>query len=427
MIVGLALVLQVAGVSDSLPRITLAEALQRGARLDPQYVAARGAVDNAEWSRRAAWSAIVTPFVQVGGDFTKCSSLCFQSDVGLPQAQSASARIEAFYEIFAGGRKMAEVSRTRAQLQASEAAELQERFDAALRTESDYYQVLADQELSRVARERVRRAREQLGVARARVVSGAAVSTDSLQVLLEVNRARVAELRQTTALRVSRLQLGRRVGMEGPVDAEPLSDARLAELPLSLAQAVVEASRTGPRASEARALEDAAEALVRARRGSYLPTLTLGARSAVYDAHIFPDQTYLTTVVFSASLPIWNGAQRELQMSQARVQREIARVTRADAERAVARDVTEAYEGYTTARATTALAEEAILVARENYRVQETRYRAGATTILDLLEAQIRLTEAEAELVQSRYATRLALARFEAQLGRRIFNDGTRQ
>jgi outer membrane protein TolC len=427
MIAGLALVLQVAGVSDSLPRITLAEALQRGARLDPEYVAARGAVDNAHWYRRAAWSAIVTPQVRVAGDLAQYSTPTFVLGADQPQSRSVTARAEAFYEVFAGGRKFADLSRARAELDAAEAAETQERFDSELRTESDYYQVLADQELSRVARERVRRATEQLSVARARVVSGAAVSTDSLQVLLELNQARVAELRQNTALRVSRLQLGRRVGLQGPVDAVPLAETRVGAPPLSLAEAIAEASRTGPRTIEARAREDAAEALVRGQRGSYLPSLTLGATTATYDTRFFPDATSRTAFVFSASLPIWNGAQREVLISQARVQREIARVTRLDAERAVARDVTELYEGYTTARATTELAEEAILVARENYRVQDTRYRAGATTILDLLEAQSRLTEAEAELVQSRYATRLALARFEAQLGRRIFNDGTRQ
>jgi outer membrane protein TolC len=427
MIVGLALALQVAGAADSLPRITLAEALQRGARLDPQYVAARGAVDNAHWYRRAAWSAIVTPSVRIAGDLAQYSTPTFVLGADQPQSRSVTARAEAFYEVFAGGRKFADLSRARAELDAAEAAETQERFDSELRTESDYYQVLADQELSRVARERVRRATEQLSVARARVISGAAVSTDSLQVLLELNQARVAELRQNTALRVSRLQLGRRVGMAGPVDAVPLAEVRVGAPPLSLAEAIAEASRTGPRTIEARAREDAAEALVRAQRGSYLPSLTLGATTATYDTRFFPDATSRTAFVFSASLPIWNGAQREVLMSEARVQREIARVTRLDAERAVARDVTELYEGYTTARATTQLAEEAILVARENYRVQETRYRAGATTILDLLEAQSRLTEAEAELVQSRYATRLALARFEAQLGRRIFNDGTGQ
>jgi outer membrane protein TolC len=426
-IVGLSLILQIAAAGDSLPRVTLAEVLQRSARLDPRYVAARGDVDNAVWSRRAAWYAIATPQVRLASDLAQFSTPTFVLGADQPQDRSVTARAEAFYEIFSGGRQLAELGRSRAMLEATEAIEVRERFGAELRAESDYYQVLADQELTRVAAERVRRAREQLGVARARVVSGAAVSTDSLQLLLELNRARVAELRQITALRVARLQLGRRIGLEGPVDATPLADARAPELPLALFDAVAEASRTGPAAVGARALEDAAEALVKAQRGSYLPSLTLGATTATYDTRFFPDATSRTSLIFSATLPIWNGGQREVLMSQARVQREIARATRLDAERAVARDVTETYEGYTTARATTQLAEEAVLVARENYRVQDTRYRAGATTILDLIEAQIRLTEAEAEFVQSRYATRLALGRFEAQLGRRLFNDGARQ
>jgi outer membrane protein TolC len=48
------------------------------------------------------------------------------------------------------------------------------------------------------------------------------------------------------------------------------------------------------------------------------------------------------------------------------------------------------------------------------------RYAEGAGTILDLLEAQVSLSEAEASLVQSRYASHLALARIEALLGRRV-------
>ncbi len=427
MIVGLSLILQVAAAGDSLPRVTLAEVLTRSARLDPQYVTARGNVDNAVWSRRAAWYAIATPQVRLAGDLAQFSTPTFVLGADQPQGRSVTARAEAFYEVFSGGRKFAELSRSRAMLEATEALEVRERFDAELRAESDYYQVLADQELTRVAAERVRRAREQLGVARARVISGAAVSTDSLQLLLELNRARVAELRQITALRVARLQLGRRIGMDGPVDATPLADTRAPDLTVSLSDAVSEAGRSGPAAVGARALEDAAEALVKAERGSYLPSLTLGATTATYDTRFFPDATSRTSFIFSATLPIWNGGQREVLMSQARVQREIARVTRLDTERAIARDVTERYEAYTTARATTQLAEEAVLVARENYRVQDTRYRAGATTILDLIEAQTRLTEAEAEFVQSRYATRLALGRFEAQLGRRLFNDGARQ
>ena len=74
-------------------------------------------------------------------------------------------------------------------------------------------------------------------------------------------------------------------------------------------------------------------------------------------------------------------------------------------------------------RATAQQAAEGLLVARENFRVQQSRYRAGATTILDLLKAQSDLDDAEAVLVQARYATRLALAGLETILGRRLFPE----
>jgi outer membrane protein TolC len=45
----------------------------------------------------------------------------------------------------------------------------------------------------------------------------------------------------------------------------------------------------------------------------------------------------------------------------------------------------------------------------------------GATTILDLLSAQVSMVEAEAALVQALQAERLALAGLEALLGRRIY------
>jgi outer membrane protein TolC len=76
-----------------------------------------------------------------------------------------------------------------------------------------------------------------------------------------------------------------------------------------------------------------------------------------------------------------------------------------------------------TSRATVDLNQTAVLVARENYRVQEVRYRAGASTILDLLSGQVTLAEAEAAHVQARFSARLALAGLEAIIGRRLFTD----
>ncbi|HJU64083.1 MAG TPA: TolC family protein [Gemmatimonadaceae bacterium] len=410
-------------VQDSLPSITLAETRSRAVRLDPRYIAATGEVDNAQWTRRAAFSALALPSLFVSTDATRYSAEIFNIGTGRPQSTAVNARIDARYDFSLGGRQLADLSRSRASVEAARAGELQARFDAELDAESDYYAVLADQELTRVARERVRRADEALVIARARVASGAAVQSDSLQLRLELNRARVALLRQDAALRVSRLQLGRRVGMDGALDAQPLDTLPAPELPLSLDQAVTAAFESGPAIQTARANESAADAAFRSQRGSYLPTLSLSAASAAFDDTFFPEGTSRSSLTLSLSFPIWNGGQRELAVSEARVGRDITRATRLDLERATRRDVTELYDEYGTARAATELAVEGVLVARENFRVQDRRYRAGAASILDLLEGQLRLAEAEAELVQSRYSTRLALAQLERLLGRRLFES----
>jgi outer membrane protein TolC len=120
-------------------------------------------------------------------------------------------------------------------------------------------------------------------------------------------------------------------------------------------------------------------------------------------------------------VPIWNGGQRELAVARARADRNVARATRAERERGAGEVIAQAYHGYLTSRAGIELALVGVAVSTENYRVQRARYREGATTILDLMEAQVALSESEATLVQARYSTRLALAQIEALLGRRIF------
>ncbi|MGH7671427.1 MAG: TolC family protein, partial [Gemmatimonadales bacterium] len=154
---------------DSLPRITLAQALQRAARLDPTYVAALGQVDNAVWARRSAFSVFVLPSLTLGASATRNTPPFFNFATFREEKYAVQAQVSAQYDLFTGGQKLAELSRSGAALEAAHAGELRARFATALLTESDYYAVLSGQELARVARERTRRAGDQLAVARARV------------------------------------------------------------------------------------------------------------------------------------------------------------------------------------------------------------------------------------------------------------------
>jgi outer membrane protein len=405
-------------IADTVPSVTLSEARRRAPSVDPNVVAARGEVSSALWERRAAISDLLTPGINAGASYIRFSDPFFNFGTGAISPNATSATLDARYTLLGGG-KVGKLKESRASVASAEANETAIRFHSALTTDAAYFAVLADRELSRVAADGLKRAQEQFGVARARVLAGDAISTDSLQLLLEVTRARIAVLRRDSALAVSRLRLGRQIGLSGPAEASTDS-VSMPELPFTEAEAIAEMRARGPEVEAARAAERRAGAAVVTERESYLPEIILGSTMGAYDAEFFPSAFRRSQLALTVSLPIWDGGQRERDMSRARAQRSTAAAVRKDRERGAAEMMTAAYHGYQTSRAGIDLAQVGVAAASEAYRVQRARYGEGATTILDLLESQVALSDAEATLVQARYSTRLALAQIEALLGRRI-------
>lgn len=408
----------------AVPVVTLAEARRRAASVAPDAVAARSQVETAAWERRTALGNLLTPHLTAGGSYTHFSDPFFNFGTGAISPNATSATLEARYTLLGAGR-IGNWRSARASLESAEALETAQRFRTALATDAAYFAVLADRELARVAAERLRRASEQFGIARNRVMAGDAISSDSLQLLLELNGARLAVLRSDSAVATSRLRLGRRIGLAGPVEASSADTAVPPPLPLTEAEATAEMLARGPEVEASRAGERRASAALAAERERYLPEVTLGATTGAYDSELFPSALRRSQLAVVVSLPIWNGGERELSVARARAEHDVARATRADWERSAGELIAESYHGYQTSHAAIDLARVGLVVATENYRVQQARYKEGATTILDLLEAQVALNEAESALIQARYGTRLALAQIEALLGRRIFDAST--
>src|SRR2546422_6518360 len=204
-----------------------------------------GRVDSAGRPGPSGFPVSIRPPISPATRATQTNPPFFNFGTLRPEKYAVQGTITASYDLFTGGQKLAELSRSGAALESAHAGELKQRFATALLTESDYYGVLAAAELDRVARGRLRRAREQLAVARARVSSGAAVQTDSLNLRLELNHAQVAQLEQQSALRIARLELGRRVGSEGPGDAAPPDSTPAPEPPIAPARALTPAAAQG--------------------------------------------------------------------------------------------------------------------------------------------------------------------------------------
>ena len=406
--------------SDVVPVVTLTDARQRAALVSPDAVAARSRIETAEWQHRAAVTNLLTPNLSTTVNYTHFSEPFFNFGTGSISPNSASATFDARYTLLGAG-KFGDLKSSNASIASAEANETVARFRSGLETDAAYFSVLANHDLAKVAADRLKRAQEQLGIARVRVQAGEAIASDSLQLLLEASRARLGILSNDSAVVASRLRLGRLIGLSGPADAAPVDTAKPPELPMTEEQAIAEMRSRGPDIEASRAEERNASALLSTQREQYLPQLTVGATSGRYDSRLFPSALKRSQLVFGMTVPIWNGGTRELAVARARADRDVARATRADLERGAGEAMAQAYHGYLTSRGGIDLALIGVAAATENYRVQQARYREGATTILDLLEAQVALSEAQAALIDARYSARLALARIEALLGRRIF------
>ena len=123
---------------------------------------------------------------------------------------------------------------------------------------------------------------------------------------------------------------------------------------------------------------------------------------------------------FGISWPILNGFIREANQVSASVTRDLAEARASDTRRQVNALLTQQLAALATAREQITISQDNLAAATEDLRVQNERYRVGASTILDLLTSQAALTQAEVNVVQTRFNYLIARAQVEAVVGRTL-------
>jgi outer membrane protein len=120
------------------------------------------------------------------------------------------------------------------------------------------------------------------------------------------------------------------------------------------------------------------------------------------------------------SFPIFNGFSRQRQVQEARTLAEDARFSRRAEELRLQTAVTQAYDELQTAVEVVAIEERNREVAEEQLDLAQERYRLGAATFLELLEAQSSVAVAERDFLNARYRFHGALWSLEAAVGERL-------
>jgi outer membrane protein TolC len=217
-------------------------------------------------------------------------------------------------------------------------------------------------------------------------------------------------------VRVARITLLNRMGVEGPADFL-LTDTLAAEtIPGTLPDWVAEAERNRPELKSLRERERAAAQAVRFARGGYLPVLAGAAGYGIVGEEPPLDQEY--TVGVTLSVPLFSGFLTREQVKEAEALLSSVRHELTDARRGVLLQVEEAAFGVSEASERIGARQKEREASDENLRLATARYEVGAGDIIEMIDAQVQMTQADTATIDAQYDYSVSVATLLRAVGR---------
>jgi outer membrane protein TolC len=411
---------------STLRSVTLADAIRLAEVVQPRVVQAQGAVLNAEARVRSAKGAYLPSLNLQTSTNQSYSGVPSRVDpiTGIPTGSasgSVSSSFSSSVDLFTGFRRGAESRAARANSDAAEASFVDARFQQALTTANQFFDALAARQLLSVREASVRRAEEQLKVSVNKLAAGSATRSDSLRSRVTLGNAQLQLVQAQAQLATAEANLARLIGQTGRVRAAEDSSFYAPGASIDSSAIRTEAESRSPQIEAARASAVASTASLRAARAAYWPTVSLSGNygfngSKSNDYSLFSNRS----VSLSLSWPLFNRFAREQNIETQENAARLADAQAAETARLISANITTQLAQLQAAETRIAITQTSVAAAQEDLRVQQERYRLGASTIVDVLTSQESLNQAEVDAVNARFDYLRARAQIEAIIGRSL-------
>lgn len=395
---------------------TLDDALAAAYANNPTLLAQRAALratDEEVPRALGGWRPTVSITADAG--FEDISS---ESSQGLGADDTLNPRTTTFslsQPLFRGFRTVSGVQRAENLVKADRARLAEVEQNVLLQAATAYLDVYRDQAVLKLAINNEQRLREQLKATRDRFDVGEVTRTDVAQAESRLSNATADRVRAEGDLASSRAVY---LNVIGALPGELAQPRATSGLPETEAAAQAQAAERNPTIQRALYAERAARLDVRIATGALLPELTLnGTYVMADDTSTFIDSQDTATLMAQLSVPLY---QSGAEYAQVRAARAIASQRRLEVEqsrRAVAQDVTRAWEALQTARARIKAFEASVRAAKIALEGVKEEAKVGSRTTLDILDAEQELFTAQVDLVRARRDEVVASFTLKAALG----------
>jgi len=341
-----------------------------------------------------------------------------------------------------------------------------------------YLEVLRQEEALIVARQELERAQGNLRLARGQMEVGSGTPMDVRQAEVAVGRARVNLLTGENAVRTGKFRLMQQMGQDPRDDFVLVTEFEVTEPRWQEEELLSLALEANPQLRGLRSAVETQRYATRMARAAYLPTLSLSAgwsgftreasksgflvaqalsssrsqiaqcqalnelysrladplplqdcsqfiftesqRQAILnqnDNFPFDFQRNPPSAAMTLSLPIFQGLRRQRELEAARVAEQDTRLQVRDQEIRLKADLASSLSTLNTAYEAALIEDQNQVWADEQLRLAQERYRLGAATFLELVEAETVKAQADRDRIAAIFAYHDALSSLEALVG----------
>ena len=335
------------------------------------------------------------------------------------------------HTLYAGGARRWSHRGARESLTASELGLRSGRAGVVFQVKQRYYALLKAQELVEVQGEALELSLKRQEEAEIRLEVGAGTRVDVLRLQVAADNARADLINAEQQVQLARASLNHVLGRGLGAPLETVALAGESALPPETAEPAAmgeleaRARKSNPGIEQVRRTRSAAEMNLKARRAAWHPRLS-GNLSYSRNNEILErvygdlDQNYRLNGSLSLTYQLFDGGLRSADVDRARSSLESARLSLEQQERDLALSVETTYLELVRLGRILRIARRTTELATEDLRLAEERYRVGKGRLLEVLDAQVGLTSARNNRVNTRYDLALAKADLERLTGESV-------
>ncbi len=334
-------------------------------------------------------------------------------------------KISLYQLIYDFGRTTGAIDTSRFSLQAAEANLHQNMQDIVLSARTAFYTVLEKERLVSVAEEAVTNYEAHLYRAKRYFAAGVKTKIDVTNAKVNVSNAKLDLLRAKSDLQAARVDFenvlgikpdnGNYILVQGGIPLKKLAQQKpILEGKLDSLLSAAFTYRSDMR--QVHLLAQAAESGVTEAKSGYFPSFGINGQYDAYDDQ-FPNSTDHWNIGVGLTWDFFSGFETEGQVVEAKALYRELLASVNDLRLSVTQEVTESFLRAEENEQGVDLADEILGLAEENLELAEGRYIAGLNDQIEFNDAQLRLTEAQSNLVTTYYAYLTSRARIERAIG----------